>query len=105
MRSIRTENNGGDTTVHFYYDSQWRIVETRNGSKQSTRQGVMGTQYTDEIVFIDVNGDPTTGNDANHDSNILDTSGCRLAGTAAAPRGQGPYDESRTDHRYFYQQY
>src|SRR5437867_3004493 len=77
----------GKTTVHFYYDNQWRIVETRNGSNQTTRQWVMGTQYTDEIVFMDVNGDPTTGNDANPDNNTNGESG-----------------ESPADHRYFYQQ-
>ena len=47
----------------------------------------MGTQYTDEIVFMDVNGDPSTGNDCNPDVSA-----------------SGENVESPADHRYFYQQ-
>ena len=61
------ENDGGDTTVAFYYDNKWRIVETRNGSNQTTFQYLWGTRYTDELLWIEVNGDPTESNDTNPD--------------------------------------
>ena len=60
-------NDGGDTTVHFYYDQRWRILEERDGSDQVLRQNVWGTRYTDELICIDVNGDPTAGDDCNPD--------------------------------------
>ena len=60
--------DGGENTVHFYYDSQWRILELRNGSNQSTRQFVHGTQYVDEHIFVDINGDPTNTNDCDPDT-------------------------------------
>ena len=60
-------NDGGDTEVRFYYDRQWRMVETRNGSSQTTMQMLPGTQYTDEWVWIEVNGDPTLDNDTSPD--------------------------------------
>jgi hypothetical protein len=67
------ENDGGNTTVRFYYGggvarppsagpggagfqpagSRWNILETRNGSDQATFQYVWGTQYVDELVLID----------------------------------------------------
>src|ERR1043166_8695657 len=81
------KGDGGNTTVHFYYDNQWRIIETRNGSNQTTAQWVMGTQYTDEIICVDINGDPTASNDCNPDV------------TATGESGESP-----ADHRYFYQQ-
>ena len=62
-------NDGGDTTVHFYYDQRWRILEERDGSDQVLRQNVWGTRYTDELICIDVNGDPTAGDDCNPDVN------------------------------------
>ena len=55
-----TAGDGGNTTVHFYYDSRWRILETRNGSDQPTRQWAWGTRYTDELLFMDVNAAPAT---------------------------------------------
>ena len=55
-------NDGGDTVVYFYYSNKWQILETRNGSSQATRQWVWGTRYVDEILFMDVNGDPATSN-------------------------------------------
>ncbi|MCG3126249.1 MAG: hypothetical protein CHACPFDD_01079 [Phycisphaerae bacterium] len=76
-------NDGGNTTVNFYYDDQWRIVETRNGSSQTTWQHLWGTQYIDELIWLERNGDPTIGNDTDPD------------GTA----GEGA--ESPADHRYF----
>ncbi|MCG3125447.1 MAG: hypothetical protein CHACPFDD_00269 [Phycisphaerae bacterium] len=76
-------NDGGETTVNFYYDDQWRIVETRNGSNQATWQHLWGTQYIDELIWLERNGDPTIGNDTDPD------------GTA----GEGA--ESPADHRYF----
>ena len=66
-----TDNDGGDTTVRSYYCgtgfqpvSAWNIVETRNGSNQTTYQYVWGTKYTDELILIDKNLAPTVGNDA-----------------------------------------
>ncbi len=74
------ENDGGDTTVRFYYggmpqgpagleptDSRWNILETRNGSDQATFQYVWGTQYVDELVLIDKNLGPTVDSDADAD--------------------------------------
>ncbi|MEW6250992.1 MAG: hypothetical protein AB1716_10125 [Planctomycetota bacterium] len=64
-------NDGGDQAVTFYYGgvpgaaggvSRWNIFETRNGSNQATRQWVWGTRYVDEVLFMDVNGDPAAGN-------------------------------------------
>ena len=85
-------NDGGNTTVHFYYGSQspdreggvaWRIFETRNGSNQSTRQWLWGTQYIDEPVCMDVNSSPTHSSDCDPDT---------------SDPGGG------TDRRYFYHQ-
>jgi RHS repeat-associated protein len=76
-------NDGGDTTVHFYYSKKWQIVETRNGSNQSTRQWVWGTQYVDEVILMDVNGNPGNSNDCDPDY---------------TPQGDGQ------DRRYFYHQ-
>ncbi len=78
-----TPNDGGNATIHFYYCGVggtgnmggtgvspvgWNICETRNGSNQTTRQWVWGTKYTDEILFMDVNGDPTESNDCDPDA-------------------------------------
>ena len=81
-----TPNDGGNATIHFYYCGtggvggtgnmggtgvspvRWNICETRNGSNQTTRQWVWGTKYTDEILFMDVNGDPTESNDCDPDA-------------------------------------
>jgi RHS repeat-associated protein len=60
-------NDGGNTTVVFYYDRRWRIVETRNGSNQTTFQHLWGTRYTDELIWLEKNGDPTKANDTNPD--------------------------------------
>lgn len=82
--------------MHFYYSSAqggagvspaWNIFETRDGSNQSTRQWVWGTRYTDEILFMDVNGDPTADDDCDPDT----TTGPESAETPA-------------DHRNFYHQ-
>ena len=61
------ENDGGDTAVMFYYDNKWRIVEMRDGSNQTTYQYLWGTRYTDELIWIEKNGDPTESNDTNPD--------------------------------------
>ena len=68
-----TPNDSGNATIHFYYDNKWRILETRNGSNQTTRQWVWGTKYTDEILFMDVNGDPTSDNDCDPDSDAANS--------------------------------
>jgi RHS repeat-associated protein len=68
-------NDGGNTTVVFYYGGvaagaspgRWNVFETRNGSNQTTFQHLWGTQYTDELIWIEKNGDPTEGNDTNPD--------------------------------------
>ena len=60
-----TANDGGDTEVRFYYDRRWRIAETRDGSNQVTQRMLWGTQYTDELVWLEVNGDLSIGNDSN----------------------------------------
>ncbi len=81
----------GNTTVHYYYCGtgfqpvNWNICETRNGSNQATAQYVWGTQYTDEIVFVDVNDEPGVSDDCSPDN----TSGGKSAGS---------------DDRYFYHQ-
>ncbi len=69
------ENDGGNTTVRFYYGgtdpagSRWNIVETRNGSNQATFQYVWGTQYIDELVLIDKNLAPEI--DVDCDADVL----------------------------------
>ena len=87
-----TPNDGGNTTVEYYYGgvaanvssaAGWNVFETRNGSSQTTFQYVWGTQYIDELVMIDKNGDPSESNDCDPD----DQSG-----------------ESTADERYFVHQ-
>ena len=82
-----TPGDGGNTTVDYFYDNQWRVVETQNGSKQTTRQFVYGTQYVDEQILMDVNGDPSIGNDVDPD---------------VTATGEG--SESPADMRVFYHQ-
>ncbi len=60
-------NDGGNTTLHYYYDNRWRIIEERNGSSETVRQYVWGTRYTDELICIDINGDASNGNDCDPD--------------------------------------
>ena len=56
-------NDGGNATVHFYYGGLagtpggWNVLETRDGSDQTTWQYVWGTQYVDEVILADKNGD------------------------------------------------
>jgi hypothetical protein len=59
--------DGGNATVHYYYSSRWQILEARNGSNQATRQWVWGTQYVDEPLLMDVNGEPGTNNTCDPD--------------------------------------
>jgi RHS repeat-associated protein len=68
------ENDGGNTTVLCYYCGtgfqpvgRWNICETRNGSNQTTFQHLWGTRYTDELIWLEKNGDPTESNDTNPD--------------------------------------
>ncbi|MFH1745575.1 MAG: RHS repeat-associated core domain-containing protein [Planctomycetota bacterium] len=83
-----SDNDGGNTTVRYYYSNKWQILETRDGSDQATRQWVWGTQYVDEPLFMDYNADPGTDDDCDPD---VDT-----------------YAESMVseneDRRYYYQQ-
>jgi hypothetical protein len=91
-------NDGGNTSINFYYGglaqggvgrlpARWSIFETRNGSNQTTWQYVWGTQYIDEIVLADRNGDATASNDCNPDVTA-----------------QGESSETPADQRYFYLQ-
>jgi RHS repeat-associated protein len=89
-------NDGGDTTVHFYYGgvpgasggvARWNVFETRNGSNQATRQWVWGSRYVDEVVFMDVNDRPNVENDCDPDTT--------LAAEISAPQ---------FDRRFFYHQ-
>jgi RHS repeat-associated protein len=89
-------NDGGDTTVHFYYGgvpgapggvARWNVFETRNGSNQATRQWVWGSRYVDEVVFMDVNDRPSVENDCDPDTT--------LAAEIGAPQ---------FDRRFFYHQ-
>jgi RHS repeat-associated protein len=59
--------DGGNATVHYYYSSRWQILEARNGSNQATRQWVWGTQYVDEPLLMDVNGEAGTNNTCDPD--------------------------------------
>ena len=69
-------NDGGDTEVRFYYCGVaqppsavgWNICEIRDGSGRLTQRMLWGTPYTDELVWIEVNGDPSIGNDSNPDN-------------------------------------
>jgi RHS repeat-associated protein len=83
-------DDGGNTTVHFYYSNKWQILETRNASGQATRQWVWGTRYVDEVLFMDVNGRPDQENDC--DPDVL-TDG-----------EQTEQSEADKDRRYFYHQ-
>jgi hypothetical protein len=75
--------DGGNATVHYYYSSGWQILEARNGSNQATRQWVWGTQYVDEPLLMDVNGEPGTNNTC--DPDVTDATSIK-------------------DRRYYYQQ-
>jgi hypothetical protein len=65
-------NDGGNTTVNFYYSQRWQILEMRNGSGQASRQFVYGTQYVDEPLLTDVNEDPGTDNYCDPDTDSGD---------------------------------
>jgi len=92
---LAAAHDGGDEAVHYFYSNQWQILETRNGSDQSTAQYVWGSmggagvspaRYVDELVFADLNGDPAEHNDCNPDAT-----------------GSDPNDAS-PDRRYFLHQ-
>ncbi|MFO0839721.1 MAG: RHS repeat-associated core domain-containing protein [Phycisphaerae bacterium] len=75
-------NDGGNTTINFFYGDSlggasatrfgmttpWSIYEERNGSNQSVRQYAWGTQYVDEILWIDLNAEPAVSNDSDPDT-------------------------------------
>jgi RHS repeat-associated protein len=74
-------NDGGGTVVRFVYAgwnpsgdtmSRWSIVETRDGSSQTTFQHLWGTRYIDELVWIERNGDPAIGDDTDPDIEATD---------------------------------
>ncbi|MFO0838006.1 MAG: hypothetical protein U1D55_05720 [Phycisphaerae bacterium] len=61
-------NDGGNTTLHFYYDRSAFLIEARNGSDRTV------AQYGREVdcdpgktLFVDVNGD-SSGNDTDPDT-------------------------------------
>jgi len=72
-------NDGGDTEVRFVYAGwrpsgdtmfRWSIVETRDGSNQTTFQHLWGTRYIDELIWIEKNGDPAEGDDTDPDEQM-----------------------------------
>ena len=81
-----TANDGGDTEVGLHpggtgvspvsllpggagvSPANWNVTETRGGSNRLTRRMLWGTRYTDELVWIEVNGDPSIGDDSNPDN-------------------------------------
>ena len=68
-----TPNDGGNTTLHFYYSNRWQILETRGGSNQTLAQYIWGMRYVDELVMIEVNENPGTNNTANKDDDGSDS--------------------------------
>lgn len=74
-RSCQVEPRGGDTTVVYYYDHKWRLLETRNGSRQTTFQYLWGTRYVDELLWLEANGEPSAGNDTSPDNPAAGESG------------------------------
>ncbi len=80
-------NDGGNATVHFFYDDDGRLLETRNGSNKATGQFVRSKRHGSELICWDRNGTADTTNDCDEDtSGTGDSSG--IAG----------------DQRYFYHQ-
>ena len=51
-----------DMAYHYYYDGQ-QMTEMRDGSDNVLKQYVWGLEYVDELVAIDLNGDPETDDD------------------------------------------
>ena len=60
-------NDGGNTTIRYYYSNRWQILETRNGSNQTAWHWIWGTQYVDEPLLMDLNGDTSQGDDTDPD--------------------------------------
>ncbi len=67
-----TANDGGDAEVRSYWGGTGvspvnggRMVESRNGSNQTTYQYLWGSRG--ELVWAEKNGDPTIGNDSTPD--------------------------------------
>ena len=51
-----------DATYEYYYDGH-SLIETQNGSDETLKQYVWGTQYIDELIQIGLNDDPTAGDE------------------------------------------
>ncbi|MGE3182639.1 MAG: hypothetical protein AB7N71_13485, partial [Phycisphaerae bacterium] len=64
-------NTDADQEIRYFYSDQWQIVEVRNGSNQAKQQWVYGTQYVDEIVFMDNNGPSDTDDDCDPDNSLM----------------------------------
>jgi len=66
-RITKTLSNRGelDGTEQYYYDGQKQIEmrQTIDWQERVLRQYVWGTQYIDEIIRVDINGDPATDDD------------------------------------------
>jgi RHS repeat-associated protein len=75
-------NDGGDRQTRFYYAgwrpdsdamSRWSIAETRNGSSQAVQHMLWGTQYIDELVMFENNGDPGESDDTDPDEQTCES--------------------------------
>lgn len=62
IRKALTRRGELDGTEFTYYAGP-RAIELRNGSNQTLRQYVWGARYVDEIVRVDINGDPAANSD------------------------------------------
>jgi YD repeat-containing protein len=68
-RTTKLVTNSGDwsngasgMTYEYYWDENWRMLETRNGSDQTLTQHLWGARYVDDLVQIAVNTNLTSGN-------------------------------------------
>jgi RHS repeat-associated protein len=66
-RNFRVLKTTGGATSHFYYSSQWQVLEERVPNPQSlitASQNVWGLRYVDDLILRDRNAEsaPNTGN-------------------------------------------
>ncbi|MEM8784090.1 MAG: hypothetical protein AAGE65_14720, partial [Planctomycetota bacterium] len=59
-RVVRKLRNVADreATYHDYYNSNWQLLETRDGSGSPVKQHVWGLDYIDELIAVNINHDP-----------------------------------------------
>jgi RHS repeat-associated protein len=64
-RKFRVSKTASGTTRHYYYSSQWQVLEERIGSSPGSvspdRQNVWGFRYVDDLVLRDRNADGNGG--------------------------------------------